>query len=134
VATVFAEGGTPGREEQMSALVQKKLRIMESKRWRVQLGNKSIEVREQIDKAVRIVLFVRDSVSSTVSADPHAALAWAGVCVLLPVGCHVLSLCTFVLFPSFDRFVFSNGIFSKIVDASPFIASCSTHGYQRSCF
>ena len=28
----------------------------------------------------------KDFVSSAINAEPHAALAWAGVCVLLPVG------------------------------------------------
>jgi N-terminal domain of NWD NACHT-NTPase len=98
--TVLAKLGTSKREEQMSALVQKKLQIMDSKRWRIQLGNKSIGVSEQIDKVITIVLFAKDFVSSAVSADPHAALAWAGVCVLLPVSRLAPSFCAFVPLPS----------------------------------
>jgi hypothetical protein len=99
VTTVLAELGTSKREEQMSALVQRKLQIMDSKRWRIQLGNKSIGVSEQIDKTATIILFVKDFVCSAVSADPHAALAWAGVCVLLPVSHLAPLLCAFILFP-----------------------------------
>jgi hypothetical protein len=83
--TVFAELGTSKREEQMSALVRKKLQVMDSKRWRIQLGNKSIGLSEQVEKAVTIIQLVKEFASPVASADPHAALAWAGVCILLPV-------------------------------------------------
>lgn len=34
---------------------------------------------------MKIIVSVKDFVSSAVSSEPHAALAWAGVCVFLPV-------------------------------------------------
>jgi hypothetical protein len=88
--TAFAELGTSKREEQMSALVRKKLQVMDAKRWRIQLGNKSIGLSEQVEKAVAIIQLVKEFASPVASADPHAALAWAGVCILLPVShpCH----------------------------------------------
>ncbi len=44
-----------------------------------------MDVSVQFDKAVKIVVAAKDFVSSAVSSEPHAALAWAGVCVFLPV-------------------------------------------------
>ena len=49
------------------------------------LRGKTIVVEEEADRVVKTIVFVKDFVSSGVSVDPHAALAWAGVCVLLPV-------------------------------------------------
>lgn len=69
----------------LSALVSEKLRIMENERWKFQVGNATVEVKAQFDRVVKFVLFAQDIVSSAVSSDPHAALAWTGVCVLLPV-------------------------------------------------
>lgn len=37
------------------------------------------------DRAVKVILSVKGFISEAVSAEPHAALAWAGVCIFLPV-------------------------------------------------
>ena len=50
-----------------------------------------MDVSGQFDKAVKIVVAAKDFVSSAVSSEPHAALAWAGVCVFLPVNPKNLS-------------------------------------------
>jgi hypothetical protein len=78
---------TSKREKQMSALVAKKLAVMNEKQWRFNVGGKSVEVRDQVDRIVKIVLVAKDFISSAASIDPiHAGLPWAGVCMLLPVG------------------------------------------------
>ena len=73
------------REERMSALVQKKVSDMEEMQIRLRLGGKEMELRPQVDRVVKVVIYAKDLVTSAVSVDPHAALAWAGVCVFLPV-------------------------------------------------
>ena len=81
-----AEGmGTSTREKYMSALVEKKVKAVEDARWKFQLGERTVEMRTQVDRIVKAVLFAKDFVSSAVSAEPHTALAWAGVCMLLPL-------------------------------------------------
>lgn len=78
---------TAKREKQMSALVAKKLEVMNEKKWRFDIGGKSVEVRDQVDRIVKIVLVAKDFISSAATIDPvHAGLPWAGVCMLLPVG------------------------------------------------
>lgn len=88
------EGLSPGtlaslkasdREQQMSALVRKKVDHMEQAQSKLPLGNKHIKLRPQVDRVVKAVIYAKDFVTSAASADPHAALAWAGVCVFLPV-------------------------------------------------
>ena len=82
----IAEGtGTSKRERDMSALVEKKVKAVEDARWKFQLGERTVEMKPQIDRIVKAILFAKDFVSSAVSAEPHAALAWAGVCMLLPL-------------------------------------------------
>jgi hypothetical protein len=77
--------GTLKREKHMSALVANKLAIMDEKQWRFNVGGKSVDVRDQVDRIVKIVLVAKDFISAA-SVDPiHAWLPWAGVCVLLPV-------------------------------------------------
>ena len=77
--------GTSTRERYMLALVEKKVKVVEDARWNFQLGERTIEVKTQIDRIVKAILFAKDFVSSAVSTEPHAALAWAGVCMLLPL-------------------------------------------------
>jgi hypothetical protein len=82
--------GSSERQKQMSLLVTKKLEVMDEARWKFHVGEKEIVVREQLDHIVKGVLFAKDFVTQAVklSSDPHAGLAWAGVCLLLPVSHH----------------------------------------------
>lgn len=84
--STLADGDTSKREKQMSALVAKKLESMETEQWKLRIGGKSVEVRQQVDRIVKVVLVAKDFVTSAASMDPiHAGLPWAGVCMLLPV-------------------------------------------------
>lgn len=70
----------------MSKFIGARLAAMNDRKWRVRLGEHSIEVREQVDRIINIVLVAKDFVSSVASMDPvHAGLPWAGVCLLLPI-------------------------------------------------
>jgi hypothetical protein len=66
--------------------VDKKLTGMNMKQWRVKVCEISVEVREQVDRIVKVVLVAKDFVSPVASIDlVHAGFPWAGVCMLLPV-------------------------------------------------
>ncbi|KAL8798161.1 MAG: hypothetical protein Q9182_006912 [Xanthomendoza sp. 2 TL-2023] len=76
----------PTREEDMSRVIESRLAIMEDNKWRLRMGEHSIEVRQQIERIIKIVTVAKDFVSSAASMDPiHAGLPWAGICVLLPL-------------------------------------------------
>lgn len=84
--STLADGDPSKREKQMSALVAKKLETMKQEQWKLQIGGKSIEVRQQVDRIVKVVLVGKEFITSAASMDPiHAGLPWAGVCMLLPV-------------------------------------------------
>jgi N-terminal domain of NWD NACHT-NTPase len=76
-----------GRQMQMDYVVRKKLRVMQNKEWFVRWRGKPLfKVRDQVDRIVKVVQFVSGVASQVATLDPlHAGLAWAGVCVILPV-------------------------------------------------
>lgn len=77
--------GSRDRTRQVSRLIEEKLKALKESSWRLQLGKQTVEVKSQIGKIVKTVLWAQSFVSSAISADPHAALAWAGVSLLLPL-------------------------------------------------
>ena len=81
----LAPVGSLTRHEQLSAVITRRLDDIEKDQKGFTMAGRRILVQEQMDKLVQMVLFAKDFVSSAVNAEPHAALAWAGVCVLLPV-------------------------------------------------
>jgi hypothetical protein len=80
-----------GRQKQLSELVDRKLQDMEKSRLSVNLAGKEIIVKEQVRKVVYAILGAKDLIGAAVSAEPHAALAWAGVVFVLPVSKSVHS-------------------------------------------
>ena len=79
---------TPGLDahEQAQALLQLKRDRILRKQWKLQWGNKSIIVREKVDRIVKLLGVIKDIGSSVASLDPiHAGLPWAGICFLLSV-------------------------------------------------
>lgn len=66
-------------------LVNHRLRDIQSSQLKLTVGGKEIVVREKIRSAIHAVLSVKDFITTAVSSEPHAALAWAGVLVLLSV-------------------------------------------------
>jgi hypothetical protein len=76
----------------LTSLVDEKIQAIDIDKWTVKLGDRSFAVRDQVDRVVKVVIAVKDFVSAQVSAEPHAAVAWAGVCILLPVSLGIISI------------------------------------------
>jgi len=70
---------------QIKKLIDLKLKAVENARLTVTVGGEEVVVKEQVRKLVHTILSAKDYIGSVVSAEPHAALAWAGVLVFLPV-------------------------------------------------
>ena len=83
--THLAPVGSLARQEQLANLITRRLESMEKDQKSFMVAGKKVVLQEHLNKVIRIVMLTKDFVSSAVSAEPHAALAWAGVCVLLPV-------------------------------------------------
>ena len=52
---------------------------------RESLEGKSATVRKYFESAAKVVIASNDYITSAVSANPYAALAWTGISLLLPV-------------------------------------------------
>ena len=87
--THLAPIGSISRQEQLSVVIARRLDYIEKDQYGVTVAGRKVVLQEQMDKFIQIVMFAKDFVSSTVSAEPHAALAWAGICVLLPVSIKI---------------------------------------------
>jgi hypothetical protein len=64
----------------------------EKRQWQVSFMGKDVMVRDQIEKLVKFVVWVDETVKPAVGAQPYAALAWSGVTLLIPVRNEPLSL------------------------------------------
>jgi uncharacterized protein YlzI (FlbEa/FlbD family) len=78
------------REEQLQELVDRKLQDIPNTRLKITVSGKEVVVKDQVRKVVYAILSAKDFIGSAVSSEPHAALAWAGVLVILPVGIYMM--------------------------------------------
>lgn len=71
--------------ELIQKLAKEKLEKLSEAQLSFSIGKKKIVTREAVRKAIKVVSTFKDVVSSAISAEPHAALAWAGVMAILPL-------------------------------------------------
>lgn len=93
-------GHGPDRLTQMSGLAINKMQAIDDSKWKFQLGERSVKLKKILEQTVRAIVFAKDFVSSAASSEPHAALAWAGVSMMLPL----------LLNPTSQRESFTKGI------------------------
>jgi len=65
--------------------IELKLKKQDSERLIVPFFSKQIKVRDQAEKVVKFVMWSKNVIGAAASLEPHAAIAWAGVSLLLPV-------------------------------------------------
>ncbi|KAJ0415099.1 hypothetical protein BJY00DRAFT_268555 [Aspergillus carlsbadensis] len=73
------------QERRLQELTLRKLDSLADARWKITIGGQDFVVRDQIANIARKLLSFKDSIGVAVSAEPHVALAWAGVLVILPL-------------------------------------------------
>lgn len=78
------DASTEGRQQQASKILQDKFQAVQDAQWRITIFSKDIAVWEQFDRVVGTVTWAKGFITQAVSRGPHAALAWAGICVILP--------------------------------------------------
>lgn len=76
----LAESNTDTR---LRSLVKRRFAEIESSRLKITFAGKEITVREQARRAIDLIISLKPSIAMAVDADPHAALAWAGIMLLL---------------------------------------------------
>ncbi|KAN0115502.1 hypothetical protein V8E51_005046 [Hyaloscypha variabilis] len=81
--------GAPGvavmRQEQMTALVEKKVEEAKKNAWKLKYGDNEVLLRDLAEPVVNVINDAEKFVDGLVSANPYASIAWAGVSLLLPL-------------------------------------------------
>ncbi|KLJ11401.1 hypothetical protein EMPG_09706 [Blastomyces silverae] len=72
------------REIQLQKLLNSKLQDIENSQMKVSIHGKDVVIRDQVRKVVHSILSVKDYIGTVASVEPHAALAWTGVMIILP--------------------------------------------------
>ncbi|EER45012.1 predicted protein [Histoplasma capsulatum H143] len=73
------------REIQLQKLLDSKLQNIENSQMKISIHGKDVVIRDKARKVVHSILSVKDYIGSIAFAEPHAALAWAGILIILPV-------------------------------------------------
>lgn len=73
------------RQELLKNRLDQKLKAMQATQLKITVGGKDVVIKEQVRKVVHAILCAKDYIGVAISAEPHAALAWAGVLFVLPV-------------------------------------------------
>lgn len=86
------------RQELLKSRLDQKLKAMQANQLKITVGGKDVVVKEQVRKVVHAILCAKDYIGVAISAEPHAALAWAGVLFVLPVKTYLQNeyTCTFL--------------------------------------
>ena len=88
-AALSSKASVPERAE--AIIILKKKQILK-RQWKLQWGHRSIKIRSQIDRVVKLIDAFKNVGSTAVNVDPvHAGLPWAGICLLVVVS-HVKAI------------------------------------------
>ncbi|KAJ5756958.1 uncharacterized protein N7511_007140 [Penicillium nucicola] len=71
------------RQKQLSEFTRNRINDLDDKKWKIQFRKNHVSVESIFAGIVKNILAVKEIVSTAASADPHAALACAGVTLIL---------------------------------------------------
>ena len=78
------EGRDQWNPEDQGEVVKKLRDRREQKKWRI----KNVEFQKMGEQVIKSIESADAIITAAVSPQPYAALAWAGVSILLPVSCE----------------------------------------------
>ena len=73
------------RQAQLKTITDNSIRQAEEKQIKYTVFGHNFVLREQVSQAAQFIKTVKGLVDEAVKVSPEASLAWAGVCILLPV-------------------------------------------------
>lgn len=73
------------RQAQLKEIIEVGRRRMDEKRIKYTIAGHEFVVQDQIAQAAGLVQGMKDFIGEAITASPEASLAWAGVCVILPI-------------------------------------------------
>ncbi|KAJ2987980.1 hypothetical protein NUW58_g4217 [Xylaria curta] len=76
---------TQSRQAQLKAIIAMGLQRMEEKKTNYNIAGYEFNLSNQIDQTAKFVLWAKDLIGDAVNQSPEASIAWAGVCIILPL-------------------------------------------------
>lgn len=73
------------RAQMMKVLLEKKIDELESGQWKIRFQNNQFAVKDLIEPVVGVIDWAKEYIGKAAQASPYSSVAWAGVCLLLPV-------------------------------------------------
>lgn len=77
--------GKHDRAQAMKILLENKVEELESGQWKIGFQNNQFAVKDLIEPVVGVVSWAKEYIGKAAQDSPYSSVAWAGVCLLLPV-------------------------------------------------
>jgi hypothetical protein len=96
------------KRHQMKALLDQKIKEIEDGKWKMKFKDNEFAVMDLVEPVVKIIDWAKEFVGSALEPSPPGSIAWAGVCLMLPVSAsstvfaHYTVLTYWVLKASFE--------------------------------
>ncbi|KAF7888284.1 uncharacterized protein EAF02_002825 [Botrytis sinoallii] len=81
-ATPSSASATP---DYLLKTIDRSLKLLDENRSKIRVGSATVEVRDALNKVAKAAQYAQSFVGSLVSGEPHAAMAWAGLSLFLPL-------------------------------------------------
>ncbi|KAJ5726562.1 uncharacterized protein N7483_007919 [Penicillium malachiteum] len=70
-------------DERLKVIIESRLKEIENSRVKINIAGREVNLQKSVRRSIETVLSVKDLVTTAVSSEVHASLAWAGVLILL---------------------------------------------------
>jgi hypothetical protein len=84
-AIAFSGSGKIQRCQQMKVLLEQKIKEIDEGKWKLKFKDHELVVKDLVEPIVGVIDWAKDFVGTALEPSPYGSIAWAGVCVLLPV-------------------------------------------------
>jgi hypothetical protein len=84
-AIAFSGLGKIQRCQQMKVLLDQKVKEIDEGKWKLKFKDHELVVKDLVEPVVSVIDWAKDFVGTALEPSPYGSIAWAGVCVLLPV-------------------------------------------------
>jgi hypothetical protein len=85
VSSSFLTGLEVPTQLQMQDVLQRKIDDVKSKEWKLKFKGHELAVKQLVEPVTSTIEWAQDYVGQALEASVYGSLAWAGVCLLLPV-------------------------------------------------
>ncbi|KAI0968046.1 ankyrin repeat-containing domain protein [Xylaria arbuscula] len=81
-------GANVSLRERTNAILQHKMKEVDKDTWRLKFGSTDVQIRDIAQPILGVVSRANDYISTALSSNPYASVAWMGISLLLPLALH----------------------------------------------